>query len=294
MLGVVNMQRLTALRFVSIIGIAVGIVGSTLTSCVSPSPGKKPEKFVTLVLQVQTTPQVKQISHRDLQAVKQVIEKRLQGLKISDSLIQVEGKNQIIVRVPQTQNPATQNLGLIQRVITTSTKLEFKQQKPKTQAEFQALLNLETVLRAEQEILRTTANKTAILKNKQELEKNQNAIAQLFTSSNPPLTGGYVQDAYPQSTPGNGWEIGLTFDRPGSELFAKVTKEVAGKGRSIGIFLDQELISAPVVDSVYTKKGITGGKAVIAGNFNQQQANELSLQLRSGALPLPVKLTSVR
>ena len=105
-------------------------------------------------------------------------------------------------------------------------------------------------------------------KNQEELQKNNQAIAELFESTNPPLTGKYLKDAYGEPTQGgNNWNVAIRFDQKGGELFAELTKNLAGTGRSIGIFLDNEMISAPVVGPEFAATGITGGAAVITGTI---------------------------
>lgn len=73
--------------------------------------------------------------------------------------------------------------------------------------------------------------------------------------------------------------VGLEFDREGSEKFAEAT----GKWleHPIAIILDDELVSAPVVNSV-----VNDGKAIIQGQFTAEEARDLALILRSGALPV--------
>jgi preprotein translocase subunit SecD len=105
-----------------------------------------------------------------------------------------------------------------------------------------------------------------------------------------------LKDAVASPT-GNGpdsWQVALTFDDKGGALFAKTTGEIGGTGRSLGIFLDDKLISAPSVGPEFQGKGITGDRAVITGNFNLDTATELALQLRAGALPVPVEIVENR
>lgn len=75
--------------------------------------------------------------------------------------------------------------------------------------------------------------------------------------------------------------IELAFDDKGSELFAQITKENIGK--PVGIFLDGQPISIPNVN-----EEITGGKAVITGDFSVEEAKLLVGRLNSGALPVPI------
>jgi preprotein translocase subunit SecD len=78
-------------------------------------------------------------------------------------------------------------------------------------------------------------------------------------------------------------QVELLFDETGSELFAKITK--ANVGKPVGIFLDGQPISMPTVN-----EEITGGKALISGNFTVEEAKILVRRLNAGALPLPITL----
>ena len=73
-----------------------------------------------------------------------------------------------------------------------------------------------------------------------------------------------------------------------------MTKRMAGTGRAIGIFLDDDPISTPIVNNMFAATGITGGKAVIQGNFTAEVANYLAIQLRSGALPVTIEIVSLQ
>jgi len=79
--------------------------------------------------------------------------------------------------------------------------------------------------------------------------------------------------------------ISLQFDSEGDELFSDITGRNVGK--PVAIFLDGEVISAPRVE-----QKITGGNAVITGNFSVAEAKLLAQRLNAGALPLPVHLVS--
>ncbi len=99
------------------------------------------------------------------------------------------------------------------------------------------------------------------------------------------LTGRYLDRAglvFDQTT--NKPKVELIFDDEGAKLFAQITK--ANIGKQVAIFLDGLPISAPVVN-----EEITGGKAVISGNFTIDEARTLVGRLNAGALPLPVILS---
>jgi protein-export membrane protein SecD len=80
-------------------------------------------------------------------------------------------------------------------------------------------------------------------------------------------------------------QISLQFDDEGTKLFDQLTKDNIGK--TIGIFLDGQLIEAPTVQTE-----IPSGQAVITGSFTLQQAKDLVQKLNTGALPLPLTLVS--
>lgn len=77
----------------------------------------------------------------------------------------------------------------------------------------------------------------------------------------------------------------LDFNKEGADLFAELTENNVGK--VIGIFLDGEPISTPVV-----QQAIYGGQASITGSFTIEEAKTLAQRLNAGALPVPINLVS--
>lgn len=97
-----------------------------------------------------------------------------------------------------------------------------------------------------------------------------------------PLTGRYLENATVVFDPNtNRPMVSLTFNEDGAKIFAALTK--ASIGKQLAIFLDGVPISAPTVN-----EAITGGKAVISGNFTPTEAKELAYRLKNGALPVAV------
>ncbi|WP_071189567.1 protein translocase subunit SecD [Trichormus sp. NMC-1] len=242
-----------------------------------------------LTIQVKPTAEIKQITERELEAVKKVVEGRINGLGVSEPVIQTVGTDKILVQLPGVNDPEQ-----AERVLGGTAQLEFKIQKPNTETQVFALQVSRSELKAKQEELRKSGDKEAIAKNQEDLNNSNQALAELFESTNPPLTGKYLKDAYGEPTQGNSWNVAIRFDQKGGELFAELTKTLAGTGRGIGIFLDNELISSPSVGIEFATTGITGGSAVITGRFQAQEANNLGVQLRGGALPVPVEIAERR
>lgn len=99
------------------------------------------------------------------------------------------------------------------------------------------------------------------------------------------LSGKNLKDAFVDYQ-GQGFgapQVGLQFDAEGATLFAELTKRNLGK--PIAIFLDDEVISAPTVQSE-----ITDGRAVITGTFTLEEVKDLVGRLNEGALPVPITL----
>lgn len=114
-------------------------------------------------------------------------------------------------------------------------------------------------------------------------EKNGTSTQKLIDTG---LNGNYLRKSilsFDQLT--NKPQVVISFNEEGKKLFAQITKDNIGK--QIAIFLDGEVISSPTV-----QQEITGGDATISGGFSVEEAKTLVKRLNSGALPLPIKLSS--
>jgi len=101
------------------------------------------------------------------------------------------------------------------------------------------------------------------------------------------LTGDALKDARVAFDQFNRPYISLSFTPRGAKDFERITGE--NVGRRLAIILDGNLYSAPRI-----KERIAGGRAVIEGNFTVQEAHDLAIVLRAGALPAPVKILEER
>ena len=102
------------------------------------------------------------------------------------------------------------------------------------------------------------------------------------------MTGDVVTDA--RVRPGAGLEgsyVSVDLDQRGARIFDALTAE--NVGRRLAIILDNTVYSAPVI-----KERIPGGKVSITGRFSMEEAHDLAIVLRSGALPAPVEVTEER
>lgn len=112
------------------------------------------------------------------------------------------------------------------------------------------------------------------------------AMANLEPYSSTQLTGRYLSRANLQFDPQTQKPVvALQFNQEGSKLFEEMTRENIGK--TIAIYLDGKILSTPTVNSA-----ISGGQAVITGDFTPDEAKALVTRLNSGALPVPIELVS--
>lgn len=102
------------------------------------------------------------------------------------------------------------------------------------------------------------------------------------------LTGQYLTDARVQiDSRYNEPYVSLSFNARGARLFERITGENIEK--RLAIVLDDNVYSAPVI-----RDRISGGRAQITGRFTTDEARDLAIVLRAGALPAPVKILEER
>ena len=102
------------------------------------------------------------------------------------------------------------------------------------------------------------------------------------------ISGENLVDAQPQfDNQSNQPLVRFNLDRLGAQTFGRITTE--NIGRRLAIVLDNSVISAPNI-----REAITGGSGTISGGFSFQEATDLALLLRSGALPAPINIVEER
>ena len=102
------------------------------------------------------------------------------------------------------------------------------------------------------------------------------------------LTGKYLKSAYVNYIDLKGYVVAIEWDSEGGYLFEKITER--NLNRPLAIFLDNELISAPIVRNIIT----VGTPGYIEGQFTISEAEKLAIQLNSGALDLPLTIIDQR
>jgi len=119
-------------------------------------------------------------------------------------------------------------------------------------------------------------------------ETNRTTKTPILIKKRAVLTGASLTDARVQiDSQYNDPYVGIKFDKKGGRIFARVTEQNIQK--RLAIVLDNKVHSAPVIQDK-----ITGGEARITGNFTTEEARDLAIVLRAGALPAPVTILEER
>ena len=123
--------------------------------------------------------------------------------------------------------------------------------------------------------------KTSARPNLLEFRKGDSYTDELILNNNYHISNAI--STYDEST--MNWAVMLELNDAGKTEFARATEELSDSDTPISIWLDGELISAPLVH-----EPITDGQAVITGNFTQQSAEELAMRINFSYLPYDVSV----
>lgn len=204
-----------------------------------------------------------------LESARNIIEQRVNFFGVSEPQVQTirSGESYRI----SVDLPGIENVEEAVALIGTTAKLEFQEQ---VATEAAAL-----------EIDNTEATISAEMIQQMQLE---NYLNQFAPSG---VDGSHVKKASVQFG-GGGTDVGpsvqLEFNDEGAKLFEEVTERNVGK--PLGIFLD----GYPITNPPIVQQRISGGEAVITGNFTVDEAKQLSIAINSGALPISVDLIEQR
>jgi preprotein translocase subunit SecD len=192
----------------------------------------------------------------------QIIERRVNQLGLVEPTIQRQGTDRILVQVPGLPDPSR-----LKELIGKTAKLDFR------------MLDLSET--AEQAMAGQVPADSEIL----EGEKGQ---GKYLVEKRILVSGGDLIDAQPGFDQRNGEPIvSFRFNSIGARKFAEATQQNVGK--PFAIILDGKVISAPVI-----REPILGGTGQISGNFTVEQANDLAILLRAGALPVALTVVEER
>jgi preprotein translocase subunit SecD len=200
-----------------------------------------------------------------MEVATEVVRKRIDQLGTKEPTIIRQGATRIVVQVPGLQNPEA-----LKNLLGKTAKLEFKlvdvTASPSDVAEGRAPVGSQILPYPDNPLgVPRIAVKRGVLISGDQLIDAQQGFDQ---RNNAPV-------------------VNIRFDGQGGRRFAKVTQENVNK--PFAIILDNSVISAPNIN-----EPILGGQAQISGNFTVDSANQLAIALRSGKLPVDLKVIEER
>lgn len=192
----------------------------------------------------------------------EIIRRRIDETGTKEPIIQAQGEDRIIVQLPGMKDPEH-----IKQLLGKTARLSFH-------------------------MVDVSVSPSACMSNSAPLSvrclpMNDAEQSQIAINRRALITGDMLVDAQPGYDQQGRSVVNFRFDSIGAKTFADVTRNNVGK--PFAIVLDNVIITAPRIN-----EPITGGAGQISGNFDVQSANDLSILLRAGALPAPLKVVEER
>ena len=197
-------------------------------------------------------------------AIKQsleIVRKRIDESGTKEPLIQRSGKKRILLQLPGIKDPER-----IKELLGTTAKLTFH-------------------MIDDDDTISLKANRAPF--GKIIVADFYNPEIKYLVEKKSRVGGENLVDAKASFDPQEGHAVSFRFDTTGAQKFGKATSENIGK--RFAVILDGVVITAPVINTA-----ITGGSGIITGNFTSQEAADLSVLLRAGALPAPLSIIEER
>jgi preprotein translocase subunit SecD len=218
-------------------------------------------------------PEDVEVTSEQMNTAKEIIENRVNGLGVTEPVIQVAGNRRILVELPGIGDPE-----VAVAAIKETGLLEF--------VEMGNLPNEEIYLLQGQSIKTdypsgASPAETVDWPTVGAIEVDTSAAdARIFHTV---MTGAVLENAGVTRSQTGELSVGFVLTDDGKDIFGNYTSEHVGD--ILAIVLDKEVISIPRIESA-----ITTGQGNITGNFTYEEANNLAIQLRYGALPIPLKV----
>ncbi len=224
------------------------------------------------------------VSTADMNTAVGIVNNRVNQLGVSEAVVQQAGGNRIVVELPGETDPVK----ALQTIQQTGL-LEFVDMSSLTDQEALALVH--TTLRTDwlsgSSQPSPNANLNPAATPSSSLTPSSTITSTVPAPSGPVyhtiMTGADLTSVNVQTTSGGGYVVAFSLDANGTQVFGNYTSTHIGK--ILGITLDKQVISVPSVNSA-----IESGKGVIEGNFTATAANDLADLIRSGSLPIPLKV----
>ncbi len=225
--------------------------------------------------------EIKRIKDSAINQALETIRNRIDQFGVAEPLIQRQGLNQIVVQLPGIKEPKR-----AKDLIKETALLEFKL------LDEDSKLALDLPQRIpkgkEEEVLKQFAGKIPegdeiLFERVVDKDSGREYRIPYLVKKRVMLAGDVLSDARVSIGQFNDPYVSVTFDAKGAREFERITAENVKK--RMAIVLDNTVYSAPVI-----QERISGGRAQITGSFTMQEANDLAIVLRAGALPAPLKI----
>lgn len=223
----------------------------------------------TQVLLEADVPEGRTVETGDMETAKAIVENRVNGLGVAEAVVQRQGDDRLVVELPGVDNPDQ-----AVETIRSTGQLEFIDPQGAT------LL---------QGMLINTTNRPDIVQKAQEAADAASAdlpnVAfgdQVFETV---MTGDILDNAIATQGQLGQWEIGFQLTGDGSDQFFNYTRDHIGQ--PLAIVLDGVVLSAPTIQAAIRDNG------VITGQFTRDEADSLAVQMRYGALPVPLAVADI-
>jgi preprotein translocase subunit SecD len=197
----------------------------------------------------------------------EIVNRRINELGTRESSIQRQGENRIIVQLPGIQDPSH-----VKSLLGQTAKLTFR------------LVDAE---RPTADLVNHIAPPGTEILPSEDRHDRGDTVVHYVVSKQVLLTGEHLVDAQVTFDEYNRPEVAFRFNNMGGRKFGEITRDHVG--RQLAIVLDNKVISAPRINGP-----IPGGNGVIIGQFTVQEANDLALLMRAGALPAPLTIIEER
>ncbi len=219
----------------------------------------------------------------DLRQAANNVSRRVNSLGVGEATVQVQGSNRILVELPGIRDPE-QAVNTIQK----TALLEFVDFGGLNRSQVEQLIG-QRIITTEQFLIQQQREATSAAEASPEATPEPGTAEPVALPSpltNQPfqtvITGAGLQAAIATFDPAGEWLIQFDLTAEAGETFGPFTESRIGQ--PMAIVLDGVVLSAPTIQARLD----TGG--VISGAFTEEEAKELALQLRSGALPIPLRV----
>lgn len=202
-----------------------------------------------------------------MDTARQIVDRRVNAIGVTEPLVQVEGNRRILVELPGIED-TQEAISLIQE----TALLEFVDT-----GEFSLPAGL---------CIRTSLNEGPSRCEQEAADGASGAVTEEPPTFPTVLTGAGLREARVGTDQLGQYFVDFTLTDEGGKIFAEHTR--ANQGKYLTIVLDKQVVSSPTINAVIEDQG------TISGSFTLEEAQQLATQLQFGSLPVPLRIESTR